>query len=88
MLEDSAFYTNLYEENEKNDPTPSDIEAIVQRCTKDEKSFDEYISFVDSFKKEHPIFRFFTCVHLILGKDKRKYEKYFELWYNALRKGG
>ena len=73
---DSSCYLDLYKNRKSNTPTIDLIKKVAERTTKSRKYYAQYITFIDMFERDHPLFKFFTKIHLaILNIKDKSYRK-------------
>lgn len=78
---DSSSYLDLYKNRKSNTPTVAEIKKVAERTTKTRKHFAQFITFIDTFERKHPLFIFFTKIHLALVsiKDKPYRKNYYRV---------
>jgi len=78
------FYINLFNNRTSDVPTVAQIKAVVEIATKSHDNFMKYITFIDSFDKNHEVFRFYTRLHLALMNGPVKDKIYRNYFYKML----
>jgi len=78
---DSSCYLDLYKNRKFNTPTFAEIKKVDEIATKSRKHFAQFVTFIDMFERKHPLFIFFTKIHLALVniKDKPYHKNYYRV---------